>query len=186
MKKTCFSRRPHGFTLIELLVVTALMALLLSVAVPSFAGLLETSRLRALTNDLLGDLQLTRTEAILRGQRVVLCVASGEGSCSAERGWQRGWLMFVDENNNGVRDAAELVLRYRAAAPDGWVIAGNQPVSRYVSYDGLGTTRLVSGGFQAGTLTICREGTALLKGRKVVINSLGRPRSQEINVTQCV
>ena len=185
MKKQPFYRPIRGFTLVELVVVMALLSILLTVGVASFARLMESSRLRTLTNDLIGDLHLTRSEAILRGARVVLCVASDENTCASSRGWHRGWLMFVDANNNGLREASEQVLRYRAPAPAGWILSGNSPVARYVSYDALGATRLTGGGFQAGTVTVCQAGSSSRKARQVVINSIGRPRSQETTVNQC-
>lgn len=40
-------RRPHGFTLIELLLVLTILAILAAVVVPKFAGVGETSRIKA-------------------------------------------------------------------------------------------------------------------------------------------
>jgi type IV fimbrial biogenesis protein FimT len=182
---SCF-RSASGFTMVELAVVMVLLSVLLTMGIGSFARLMESSRLRSLTNDLLVDLHLTRSEAILRGVRVAMCVATDENTCATSRGWHRGWLMFVDANNNGLREASEQVLRYRAPAPAGWILSGNSPVARYVSYDALGATRLTSGGFQAGTVTVCQAGSASRMARQVVINSIGRPRSQEATVNQCV
>jgi len=186
VKKYLTSARERGVTLIETLVALTVLAVLAGIAVPSMASLLEASRLRTLSNDLLDHLRLTRSEAIRRGQRVVMCVATSESACSSGGGWHQGWLVFVDTNNNGWLDAGEVVVRYRQQAPAGWAMTGNTPVARYVSYDPLGATRMVHGAFQAGTLTICKIRIDEAQARRIVINSVGRPRSQAFSLPQCV
>lgn len=176
-----------GFTLIEMLAVLAVMAILLGLGSAGISRFLDATRLRTLSNDLLRDLQLARSEAILRGQRVVLCAANASEDCSSVDGWHQGWLMFEDVNNNGLREATELAIRFRPAAPHGWQIAGNNPVARYVSYDSLGQTRLMAGGFQAGTITVCKTGSSgsSAVARQVVVNSVGRPRGQDAVIERC-
>lgn len=185
MQGGCFWRGSRGVTLIELMTVLAVLAVLLGMGTASFNRLMETTRLRTLSNDLLNDLRLTRSEAILRGERVVMCAATTADACSNVAGWHQGWLLFQDANNNGWRDSDEPVLRFRPAAPVGWTIAGNSPVARYVSYDALGATRMTGGAFQAGTITICRSGASNVAARRVIINSIGRPRSAEAMLSRC-
>jgi len=175
----------RGVTLIEMMTVMAVLAVLLGLGSASFNRMLEDTRLRTLSNDLLNDLRLTRSEAILRGERVVMCAAATADACSSVAGWHQGWLLFQDANNNGWRDADEPVLRFRPAAPTGWTVSGNTPVARYVSYDALGSTRLTGGAFQAGTVTVCRSGASNAPARRVIINSMGRPRSQEATLDRC-
>lgn len=185
MKKNCCATRAKGVTLLELMTVIAVLAILLGLGTASFSRMMDATRLRTLSNDLLSDLRLTRSEAILRGARVVMCTASHAEACSSVAGWHQGWLLFQDANNNGRRDADEPVLRFRSAAPTGWTVSGNTPVARYVSYDALGSTRLTGGAFQAGTVTVCRSGASNVPARRVIINSIGRPRSQETTLDRC-
>jgi type IV fimbrial biogenesis protein FimT len=49
----------------------------------------------------------------------------------------------------------------------------------------LGSTRMLSGAFQAGTVTICRTGSSRTKPRQVIINSVGRSRSQDAPSNAC-
>lgn len=56
----------RGFTLVELLVVVALGALLVSLAIPSFGGLIARKRLDGVIAELGTDLQYARSEAVQR------------------------------------------------------------------------------------------------------------------------
>jgi len=68
-----------GFTLIELMVTIAVAAVLLSIAVPSFRDMLERNRVSAQTNEVLGGLQMARSEAIRRN--------ATHRFCSSDSGW---------------------------------------------------------------------------------------------------
>ncbi|WP_439113191.1 GspH/FimT family pseudopilin [Hydrogenophaga sp.] len=184
-KKLEVTKKLRGFTLVELMTVVAILAVILSLAFPSMARLLEGTRLRTLSNDWLDHLRLTRSEAIRRGQRVVMCAAASDSACSAGSGWHQGWLVFEDTNNNAWLDGGEAVVRYRQSAPTGWSMTGNTPVARYVSYDPLGATRMINGAFQAGTVTICRVGATGAEARRIAVNSVGRPRSQAVILLSC-
>lgn len=67
----CTGRRPlHGFTLVELLIVLAVVAVVLTLAAPSFRDLIEGQRLRGTSAQLVTDVQFARTEAVSRGELV--------------------------------------------------------------------------------------------------------------------
>ncbi len=177
-----------GFTLLESVTTLAILAVLLGIAIGPFGRMIEMSRLKSLTNDLLVDVHLARSEAIRLGKRVALCAAKSQTSCSndgADSGWHQGWMMFVDANNSGTREPEEPLLRFHMPVPEGWRISGNQPVAKYVSYDSLGATRMRSGAFQAGTFTVCKLESLTGKARKLVINSVGRPRVEEADGAMC-
>jgi len=178
-------RQQTGWTLTEMAVVVAILAVTLGIAVPSWIRTIDGIRLSTLTNGLMAELNLARAEAIRRGERVVICAAANANACSNALGWDQGSIMFEDANNNGVRDVSEPVIRVSPAAPFGWSIRGNGPVSRYVSYHPMGGTLTVNGAFQAGSITLCRASAQSTSGRQIVINSLGRPRSQRIDLLNC-
>jgi prepilin-type N-terminal cleavage/methylation domain-containing protein len=67
----------RGFTLVELLVVIAVAALLLALAAPRFAGMLDSIQAEAAARRLAGALQLARATAVLRGRRTALEVQRG-------------------------------------------------------------------------------------------------------------
>ena len=104
----------RGVTLIELLVVMAIIGVLLSIGVPSYRSFSNNSRISGAINALLGDLQFTRAEANKRGSFVTACASVSGSTCSASTRWDTGWIVFVDNNNNGAVDAGEVILRLKA------------------------------------------------------------------------
>ena len=66
------SARRLGFTLIELMVAVAVMALLVSLAGPSFRDMILTQRLRGVESQVVTDMQLARAEAALRGKYMIV------------------------------------------------------------------------------------------------------------------
>ena len=70
-----------GFTLIEMMVVVAVVAILLSVAVPSFSGLLSRARVKAVAEEQVGHLYLAKAEALKSGKPVYYSVNAGAGQC---------------------------------------------------------------------------------------------------------
>lgn len=166
------TRRMLGLGLVELMVTLAVVAILLSVAAPSFANILRESRLTTASNELLAALFLTRSTAITQGRRVTICTSADGEVCESGIGWDAGWIVFADLNNNGIRDPEETVLRAGGQQITGIRMQGNTPVRNYVSYLPNGMTRAVNGALQMGTITACSDGRA----RQIVISAAGRPR----------
>lgn len=175
--------RLHGFTLVELLMTLAVMAVLVTFAVPSFHNLMDSSKLTAASNALLSSMHLARSEAIKRGNRVVLCKTSDGLICAERGGWEQGWMVFHDVNNNGERDRNEAVIQRIQPLAASLRLTGNTTVAKYVSFLSTGGTKLVGGGFQAGTLTVCNRSAG--EARQIVLNAVGRPRIQKVSATSC-
>ncbi len=73
----------RGFTLVEALVVGCIVAVALCTAVPSFGRFIDQQRLEGAASQLAADLQLVRTEAIMRNLPVRLSVYPLDaGSCT--------------------------------------------------------------------------------------------------------
>ena len=76
------SKKQHGFTLIEGLITVAVSAIVATTALPSMARWVEQQRLLGATQQLLGDLQFIRSEAVARQQGLRLTVLPWTGgSC---------------------------------------------------------------------------------------------------------
>lgn len=107
-------RRQLGFTLTELIVVTAIVAILLSIAAPSYRYVTNANRASAEINALLGDLMYARAEAIRQGAAVVVCTSADSQSCAAVTTWEGGWVACV-ANAGGTCDNTTEVLRVQKA-----------------------------------------------------------------------
>lgn len=71
-----------GLTLVELLVVLAVLGVLLAVAAPSFADMLNRRRVEAIANELSTDLAYARSEGGLRARAITLRFgADSQTSC---------------------------------------------------------------------------------------------------------
>ena len=78
-----------GFTLTEMMVVTAIVAILFAIAIPSYKYLTTSYRMSAEINNLVGDLQYARGEALKEGTPVTVCVSSDGATCTGGNNW--GW-----------------------------------------------------------------------------------------------
>lgn len=75
--------RPRGLTLIELVIGLGICAVLMSLAVPSFAQYLQRQRLKAAAQGLELDLREARFEAARRGSALYLNFQGGADWCYA-------------------------------------------------------------------------------------------------------
>jgi type IV fimbrial biogenesis protein FimT len=163
--------RDSGYTLVELLVALAVAAVLVTVAVPGFAGLLAEQRVITTTNRFISALHLARTEAVRRGGRVTLCASADGLACGSSAGYGGGWLVVDGPAPGQPLTSATEVLR--VFGPTGGVsVEGNGSMAAYVSFLPSGETRQLGGALQMGTVTVC-DGR---RGRRVVISRTGRPR----------
>lgn len=90
----------RGFTLVELMVTVAVIAVIAAVAVPNMSTIIKRNRLKSQGEDVMGTLQLARSEAIRTNARVTACASAGGITCST--GAQR--FVVFDSNNAIVRE----------------------------------------------------------------------------------
>ena len=164
------SRRIMAGSSLHDLLVTSTVAGFLGLGGASMAGLVQDARMTAAVNELMGNLNLARSEAIKRGTPVTVCASNTATDCREARDWNDGWLMFLDTNGNGRLELEDTVLRMRetAAIKSLRLGAWGPGTGRWVTYEADGTTK------QNGTFTFCdARGTA--KARAVILLGTGRP-----------
>lgn len=116
----------QGVTLLELMITVAIIAILGSIALPSFSSALQSNRVATTSNEFMASVAYARSEAMRNNRGAVMCPSSNGSTCGGT--WADGWIVWADQNANGTReDPAEPVLRrqqalYKQTAP------GNTPI----------------------------------------------------------
>lgn len=152
------SMKGKGFTLTELMIVLIILAVLLTLAAPSFKSLVVTQRVKSAISDLQASLFLARSEAIKRAALVSVVPNSSD--------WKNGWVICVDANGNSACDTGEVVIERRLPLSIG-----------VASISGSGVTFRRDGRLSAGAATIkaSASGVSGVVERCVVIDLSGRP-----------
>jgi len=161
---------PLAFTLLELLITLSIGLVLFGLAMPSFNTLLSTNRLTTSINEWVTDLNYARSEAIERGQQVVLRKTFLQ--------WEQGWQIFVDIDRStsahkNVLDTTDILLRVHSALPATFTLRGNKNFTNFIRFKSDGTSS------NFGSFVICdnRDGDNLPKSytsRLVTVNAAGR------------
>ncbi len=91
--------------MVELLITLVIAAILVTIAVPNFSGLIQNNRLITQTNSLIADLNYARSESIKRGAAITITPSGGN--------WDNGWrIQLTDADDSDI-------LRLASATPQG-------------------------------------------------------------------
>lgn len=180
IRNTTSQLRQTGLTIVELMITLAVLAILLAIAIPSFEGLIASTRVSNATNELLAALAQTRSEAIRRGQRVTMCMSANGVQCTNAGNWDQGWIIFSDATRAGNVanvDAGETIILNNRVNFPGITIQGAPALPRYISFSSDGQSRTLAGVIQAGNIEVCSTSTALSdnnRARRLLINGSGQ------------
>ena len=155
-----------GFTLLELMVIIAILAILITLALPSFQGTLRSNRVATASNELLASLSLARSEGIRSTRGGGVCASADGTTCGVD--WNAGWLVWTDEDADGALDVGEPVVRYSQGKPRLTVVG---PAAS-IAFDRRG--RLRAAGGQSISLAPEGAGTPARCLRIVQIGATGR------------
>jgi type IV fimbrial biogenesis protein FimT len=114
----------RGFTLIEMLITIAIVALLATLAAPSFKVMLANAQIRTAAQAMSDGLQLARVEAIRRNERVIFT-----------KGAQSAWTVTVESDGSTVQS------RSFSEGSTAVVVTVTPTGATQVTFDGLGRPR---------------------------------------------
>ena len=156
-----------GFTLIESMIAVSVLAILFSLAFPSFSNAITNSRLTSQANLLVSAINQARSEAIRRGQHVVVRKINAE--------WESGWRVFVDVDRatnakkNIFDSGTDIQLSIHPALPTNFTLRGNHNFVNFIRYQPNGDSNNI------GSFVLCESGH--VEGAKLlIVNSIGRVR----------
>jgi len=191
MKSTDFR---YGFTLIELMVTVAIVAVTLTIGVPSFREMVRNNQMSAQTNALIAALNMARSESVKRGGDVTFCKRNTAGTaCNNAGKWEDGWLLFIDANGDGVLDddgdtnlcevGEDCVVHVFDPLPQGFTLRAGANFACWVSYRSSGMSHgsgsdCSGGGLSNDGFRLC-YGSDTAKSRTIVVNTVGRVTYRE-------
>ena len=177
----------RGFTLIELMVTLTVMAIALSLAAPSFANLLASNRISTQTNEIIGALNLARSEAVRRSKPIAL--RSNGGDLNFSTGWKVFTDGTVDSDSDGaipgtVTDDDGTVIREANAytgTPRVKRVTRSAPPAPYTYTDSAAADRMHLAFTSRGAIRsteaffkVCDPSNTSVKGRIVQVNLVGK------------
>lgn len=155
-------RSMRGYTLVELMIVVAVMAVLLAIAVPSFRDATLGSKLSSYANNFVSSVNLARGEAIKRNAEIKLCVST-DGTTCASGGWEQGWIVFRDIDDNDTVNTADTLIQHQSALPVGFKITASDGGGPMITFPAIGVP--ITGD---GTFTLCRATPDVGKQERVI------------------
>ncbi len=171
----------NGFTLIELMITLVVVIILVAIAAPSFNSMIRENRLTTQANNLLGSLQLAKSEAIRRGVQVTIIRQSNTAGV-----WHEGWQVFTDWNRNETFNGNANATDCSVEGQDCYLLFQNNvrnnlsitsgKYADWIAFSRSGEVIVQGGGLPMGNFTICTPNT---NGRQIIINNAGRARITE-------
>lgn len=158
----------RGFTLLEVITAMSIGMIMLTTGVPAFQSTIQKSRHTTHINTFVSHLHYSRSEAIKRGSRVVMCRSIDEQRCSRSEGWHTGWIIFADTNANRELDSNEDILRVAQGWQDGIEVTSGR--RRRVVYQPTGFAPGTN-----GTYVFCNNDYPEL-AKAIILSNSGRPR----------
>jgi type IV fimbrial biogenesis protein FimT len=176
--------KQNGFTLYELLIAMAIFGILAGVGIPGYINYVRNAELSNASSTILGDIFLARSEAIKTKTPVALCrtadVNAASPTCdNSDSIWTGGWLVFIDNDNDGVYDQAdgETLLKVGSPPSTHIQIKANANAANYISFNADGSLHVNK---ITSIYSICddRDGDGNYDqegSRRISIGAIGKP-----------
>ncbi|MGL6084197.1 MAG: GspH/FimT family pseudopilin, partial [Gammaproteobacteria bacterium] len=165
----------RAFTIVELIICIAMIAILVSIALPYFHDYLSKQEAKNIPIKLSQINRYARSQAAVFHQNIVICPSQDSLSCQANQ-WNKNMLVFIDKNKNRQVDVDEQILHIDALN------------LKYGNLSWRGTLSLPSVTYQAHTaLPIGSNGsfyycsTHLSSQQRIVLSKMGHIRIESLS-----
>lgn len=172
-----------GFTLVELMVTLTIVVVLTSMAVPGFQTMLVGHRLETAADTLASDFRFARAEAVKRSAQVSICASNSGTACTGSGGlWKEGWIVFVDDDGDGVFETGDEIVRVQDAFSGIASIASASPGSdrQFFVFQPTGWSQAAS-----QTFLVTPAGSSGVAARLVCISNKGRAAIRAKGAASC-
>jgi len=165
-----------GFSLVELIVTLAIAGILLAVGLPSFQDFMANSRMAETNNGLVSSIQLARSQSLNKLQAAGLCTSNSplddDATCNAGAGYQSGWIVYVDDNGNGTRDAAEEIVHRGEPVSAAFAFTPDTIYANQIYFNDAGASVNTAGAPASGSITLVYGDS--IQTRVITVSANGR------------
>jgi len=178
-----------GFTIPEIMITLGVIAIVLSMAVPSMSTMIKDNRLATQLNRVVADIHFARSEAVKRDVRVILCRSASPNAPTPVCGgtayvWDTGYIIFADDgkySNDVYNDGTDVLLRRGQPTLPGVKIRTNATWNKALVFNSNGTTYEFGG---TAKMSLCDD-RRKEQGRQIQVMPNGIPKLYADNISSC-
>ncbi|MCL6416187.1 GspH/FimT family pseudopilin [Aestuariirhabdus sp. Z084] len=166
-----FKAQQRGFNLVEVMVTITVLAILVTLAAPSYTTFIADQQIKATSKEIVRNIQYARSEAVSRNAVITM----GRTPGSANKAWEGGWQIYVDATptgNSAFAAATDTMLRTVVRQAEGVTLSADNNANNWVSFRRDGRL-LETAGINNVVFAVC-DGRGTDSGRAITINSIGR------------
>jgi len=179
----------RGFTLPEIFITLGIIAIMLSVAVPSVSTMIKDNRLATQLNRVVADIHFARSEAVKRDMQVILCRSSAPNAatpiCSGTaQVWDTGYIIFVNDATTSpyaYNSGADILLRRGQPTLPGITMLTNSVWNINLEFNTNGSTHE---GSSTAIMSFCDD-RGRSEGRQIQVLPNGIPKMYADNISTC-
>lgn len=168
----------RGFTLTELLITLSLVAIISSIAMPSFVNSIARNKASTDRDVILSAITLAKSEAIKNGRAAVVCPWNGT---QCDTAGAAGWMVYSisTANNLTVQETIKVFEKPTDMAvtesdtANGIVVSEPMGAGNWIVFTSTGRS------LWDGELTFCREGDVTTTPPRISLSATGFARADE-------